>query len=91
MVGYTLVLAMIFTAFVPWGITPTVTPIPTLLPKPYKLLCTDRRTINAPPLISISFEPVALSPVAKARLPVVLPGYLLPEDGPDAELAHAGY
>jgi hypothetical protein len=29
--------------------------------------------------------------VADAKLPVVFPGYLLPDDGPDAEQAHAGY
>jgi hypothetical protein len=44
---------------------------------------------SAPPIISISLEPAALSPYAEVEPQVVLPGYLLPDDECE-EPAHAG-
>jgi hypothetical protein len=43
----------------------------------------------APPAISITIEPAGLSAPAEPEPPVVFPGYLLPDDGPE-ESAHAG-
>lgn len=42
-----------------------------------------------PPVISLSIEPPAIVPSARVELPVVLPGYLLPDDGAE-ESSHAG-
>jgi hypothetical protein len=42
-----------------------------------------------PPSVSISIEQSALGPRVEPEPPVVLPGYLLPADGPE-EAAHAG-
>ena len=91
MVGYTLMTAVALTTLVPWGVRPAGTPLSNPLPTGTGYLRADHRASTAPPLVSISFEPVALAPVAEAKLPVVFPGYLLPDDGPDAEPAHAGY
>ena len=44
---------------------------------------------SAPPIISISLEPAALTPYAEVEPQVVLPGYLLPDDESE-EPAHAG-
>jgi hypothetical protein len=41
------------------------------------------------PSISLSIEPSSLSPVAQPEPPVVLPGYVLPDD-PVEEPSHAG-
>jgi hypothetical protein len=76
---------------VPWGNRSARTPLSNPLPTHTGHIRADHRASAAPPLVSISFEPVVLAPVAEARLPVVFPGYLLPDDGPDAEPAHAGY
>ncbi len=91
MVGYTLLTAMALTTLVPWRIRPAGTPLANLLPTRTGPLWTDQPASNAPPLVSISIEPVALAPMAKAKHPVVFPGYLLPDDGLDEEPAHAGY
>jgi hypothetical protein len=42
-----------------------------------------------PPAVSIFLEPSGLSPYVDVNPPVVLPGYLLPDDGSE-EPAHAG-
>jgi hypothetical protein len=42
-----------------------------------------------PPTVSISIEPAALAPHAGADSPVILPGYLLPDDSGE-ESPHAG-
>ncbi len=89
--GYTLMTAMVLTTLLPWGIGPAMTPLSDLLPTHAGHLRADHRASMAPPLVSISFEPVVLAPVAEAKHPVVFPGYLLPDDGPDAEPAHARY
>ncbi len=91
MVGYSLLTAMALTTLVPWRIRPAGTPLSNLLPTRTGPLWTDQRASSARPRVSISIEPVALAPVAEAKLPVVFPGYLLPDDGPDEEPAHAGY
>ena len=52
----------------------------------------DRATAPAAPVISLSIEPAGGSSVPGAGLetpPVILPGYLLPDDGSE-EPAHAG-
>lgn len=90
-VGYTLMTALFLSAVIPWGVTPAVTPPSNLLSTRIGLSRTDESVPDAPPLVLISIEPVALAPVMDARFPVFLPGYLLPDDGPDVETAHAGY
>jgi hypothetical protein len=45
--------------------------------------------VEPPPVVSITIEPPVLTPYAEAEPPVVLPGYLLPDDGCE-EPVHAG-
>ena len=45
--------------------------------------------LQRPPVISISIEPVGLTPTFDPEPPVVFPGYLLPDDGSE-EPVHAG-
>jgi hypothetical protein len=42
-----------------------------------------------PPTVSLTIEPMNLMPTVETEQPVVLPGYLLPDDGAE-EPAHAG-
>lgn len=41
------------------------------------------------PTISLSIEPIGLAPASEPQTPVILPGYILPDDGPE-ETCHAG-
>jgi hypothetical protein len=49
----------------------------------------DGLRVPGPPDISLSVEQSTLTPYAEADAPVVLPGYLLPDDGGE-EPSHAG-
>jgi hypothetical protein len=53
-------------------------------------IAADRPSAARAPAISISIDPTALAPYADAEAPVVLPGYLLPDDNNAEEAAHAG-
>ncbi len=55
---------------------------------PVARVSSDMAATYHPPVISITIEPAGLTPV-EAEPPVVFPGYLLPDDGPE-EQAHAG-
>jgi hypothetical protein len=46
-------------------------------------------SVSRRPTISLSIEPPALSPVFHPEPPVVLPGYVLPDDGTE-EASHEG-
>lgn len=91
MVAYTLLTAMVLTTLVPWGIKPARAPLSNLMPTLTRPSWPDQPSTSAPPFVSISNEPVALAPASEATLPVVFPGYLLPDDGPDEEPFDAGY
>ncbi len=49
----------------------------------------DLAAASRPPTISLSIEPSALTPIVEVESPVVLPGYLLPDDGCE-DTHHAG-
>ncbi len=91
LLGYTFLTAMILKAMAPWAMTPASTPLSPLMSVGTGLSRSDQRATIAPPLVSISIEPLSPAPVGKANLAVVLPGYLLPDDGPAEEPTHAGY
>jgi hypothetical protein len=46
-------------------------------------------TVQQSPAITISIDPTVFATPAEGEQPVVFPGYLLPDDGPE-ESAHAG-
>lgn len=90
-VGYILLTVFALTNLISSQSMPAGMLLSSLLPKRSELNRTNLPASSAPPLISISIEPVALVPSAEASHKVVFPGYLLPDDGPEEEPADAGY
>ena len=92
MAGYTLMMTapLILASLLLWGGRPAVSMAAT---RPVGDCVSDdgRADLAAarPPAISISIESATLSPCSEAEPPVVLPGYLLPDDHCE-EPAHAG-
>ena len=90
-IGYTLVTAVLVTATLPWKIMSRATSLLGFLNSGSGTLRVDHRTVVTPPLVSISVEPLTMGSGVGSKHPVVLPGYLLPDESPDEEMAHGGY
>jgi len=93
MAGYTLLMAspLLLASLLLWGGRPTVT-MASARPERTESLdlgAKDLAAVSRPPAVSLSIEPHALTPSGEVDCPVVLPGYLLPDDGCE-ESDHAG-
>lgn len=93
MAGYTLLMAspLLLASLMLWGGRPTVS-MASARPQVAEDRDCDAKDLAAasrPPAISISIEPYALTPYVEVESPVVLPGYLLPDDGCE-DTHHAG-
>jgi len=93
MAGYTLLMAspLLLASLMLWGGRPTVTMASARPPREVSPNCDakDLAAASRPPAISLSIEPYALTPYVEVEPPVVLPGYLLPDDGCE-DTDHAG-
>ncbi|WP_154673637.1 hypothetical protein [Singulisphaera acidiphila] len=93
MAGYTLLMAspLLLASLLLWGGRPTVSMASARPPVVEARDCDakDLAASSRPPAISISIEPYALTPYEEVESPVVLPGYLLPDDGCE-DTHHAG-
>lgn len=93
MAGYTMLMAspLLLASLMLWGGRPTVSMASARPQLEVSLDCEpkDLAATTRPPVISISIEPYALTPYVEAESPVVLPGYLLPDDGCE-DTHHAG-
>lgn len=93
MAGYTVLMAspLVLVSLLLWGGHPTISMASA---RPSREGACDALTgevdgLLRPPVVSITIEPSTLAPYAEAEPPVVLPGYLLPDDGGEEPL-HAG-
>lgn len=93
MAGYTLLMAspLLLASLLLWGGRPTVSMASARTPEAEARDCDakDLAAASRPPTISLSIEPSGLTPIVEVESPVVLPGYLLPDDGCE-DTHHAG-
>lgn len=85
MAGYTVLMAspLVLASVLLWAGRPTVSMASarSSTVSPAGSLADGPDAVARPPVVSLTIEPATLTPYAESEPPVVLPGYLLPDDG----------